>query len=346
MSLQNASKPRLSNIELLRIIAMLLVIVVHCNFFSLGAPTHKEALAEPLPSFVRFFIQSFSVLCVNVFVLISGWFGIRPKIKSVAGFIFQCLFFWVGIYLALLALGEVALTRKGIAECLLCSQANWFALSYLGLCVVAPLINTYIEQSSERELRTILFWFFLFQTIYGWVNNAASFFVNGYSTMSFIGLYMLARYVRLYPNRFTTRSRFFDLFIFGCIVLFDAMASYLSFRMINFRADVWLFSYISPLIIISALYLLLLFSKIQIQSKWINWVAASCFSAYLLHQSPNIAKPYFVSTVQLIYKDFSGFEVLVVMSLFVIAIFAVSVVLDQVRKVCWSCLLYVARVRK
>lgn len=61
---------RQSNIELLRIITMLLVMVVHANFFSLGSPSTKEFQAFPQISITRFFIQSISICCINIFVLI------------------------------------------------------------------------------------------------------------------------------------------------------------------------------------------------------------------------------------------------------------------------------------
>ena len=46
-------KERLPNFELLRILAMLLVLLVHCNFFSLGHPTQEEAVNILIPTFTR-----------------------------------------------------------------------------------------------------------------------------------------------------------------------------------------------------------------------------------------------------------------------------------------------------
>lgn len=48
-------KERLSNFELLRIIAMFLVLVVHADFFALGAPNREDVITEPLSSFGRYF---------------------------------------------------------------------------------------------------------------------------------------------------------------------------------------------------------------------------------------------------------------------------------------------------
>ena len=41
---------------------------------------------------LRMLFESLAIVCVNVFVLISGWFGIRPKWKSVTNFLFQVFF--------------------------------------------------------------------------------------------------------------------------------------------------------------------------------------------------------------------------------------------------------------
>ena len=77
--------------ELLRIVAMFLVLVVHADFFSLGTPTQELCQTMPLFAWGQFVVQSIAVVCVNVFVLLSGWFAIRPKWKSFLNFIFQCI---------------------------------------------------------------------------------------------------------------------------------------------------------------------------------------------------------------------------------------------------------------
>ena len=85
------TKVRQSNLELLRIVAMFLVLMVHANFLSLKAPIHEDGI----DCFVilKCFVQSISIVCVNVFILISGYFGIKLKIKSITNFCFNVSFF-------------------------------------------------------------------------------------------------------------------------------------------------------------------------------------------------------------------------------------------------------------
>lgn len=194
-------KQRDSNIELLRLIAMFLVLIVHADFFSLGAPSHEETLSAPLNAFARYFFESLSIVCVNIFILISGWFSIKPSKKSFCNFIFQCIFFLIGIYVLMLILGLTSLSVKGVAGCLVLLKWNWFIKAYIGLYIISPILNSFVETIDRKTFERTLLSFFVFQTIYAWISGAAVFFEDGYSTMSFIGLYLLARYIHIYrPN--------------------------------------------------------------------------------------------------------------------------------------------------
>ena len=82
-------KERDSNMELLRMIAMGLVLLVHADFFSLGAPSNVDAVQNPLDSSLRVFFGYLAWPCVDIFVLLSGWYGIKPSIKGACNFIFQ-----------------------------------------------------------------------------------------------------------------------------------------------------------------------------------------------------------------------------------------------------------------
>lgn len=90
------AKVRESNIELLRNISMFMILVIHANFVSLPRIDIGELTSNTVPSVTRFFIESLGIVAVNVFVFISGWFGIRTRLKSVLSFIYQILFFLLG----------------------------------------------------------------------------------------------------------------------------------------------------------------------------------------------------------------------------------------------------------
>lgn len=91
------NKVRQSNYELLRIVAMFMVMMLHVNFLALGKPTMDEANSATIPTFVRIMFEVMSVGCVDLFVLISGWFGIKANRKSLLAFVFQVVFICYGV---------------------------------------------------------------------------------------------------------------------------------------------------------------------------------------------------------------------------------------------------------
>ena len=91
---------RQSNLELLRILSMMLVMLVH--YLPLRSPTTATMLiAQPFKALMNLELRSIAIICVHCFILISGFFGIRWKVKSFLGLMFQLLF-WaiIGFFIA------------------------------------------------------------------------------------------------------------------------------------------------------------------------------------------------------------------------------------------------------
>ena len=325
---QLSRKTRQSNIELLRIISMFLVLVVHANFWALGRPTSLDMQMSPLASYTRFFIESLAIVCVNVFVLISGWFGIKPSVKGFSRFAFQCLFFLIGHYVVGLAIGASRLDIKGIAGCFCLLSNHWFIKSYVGLYILAPILNSFVKVADKKQLKLLLIVFFLYQTIYGW-SGAAAFFVNGYSTMSFMGLYLLGRYLNLYGNTQSTPP-----YIWICIYLTCGIVNTILAPVVPFMD---LYAYLSPVVIIASVSLFLGFVNLKIRpNKTINWIAASSFAIFLFHSNPNGMRYVFKNTIATIYSSTDGILCLFTIGLFLLAISAVAIILDQIRIAIWN----------
>lgn len=203
-------KVRQSNMELLRIIAMFLVLLVHADFFSLGAPSASDCVNAPVDSSLKVFFEAISIACVDIFVCLSGWFGIRPSVRGFSNFVFQCLFWLVGLYIITLLIGTSTFSIQGIKGCFALTKLNWFIKAYILLYILAPVLNAFVEKASQTEFRNVLVAFFVFEFIYGWIFSGSTQHIQGgYSTISFIGLYLLARYVRLYQPSISLKSKRF-----------------------------------------------------------------------------------------------------------------------------------------
>lgn len=327
---------RQSNFELLRIVAMLLVLVTHVNFYSVGWPSLEDLQNSPLSVAGRILMESISIVSVNVFVLISGWFGIYPTRRKFTKFIFQCLFFAIGIWLVATIIGyrDLNLSTAGMTlfKSLFCAD-YWFVYAYIGLFIMAPILNRFIDNEPPSALKFFLLAFFLFEFIYGWVFDGNG-FDAGYSAFSFIGMYCLGRYVRLYPSKMTTRKAGWDISAFLLCSLITAVLYIVALK-VHFDDIQKPFSYTSPFVILSSLSLLLCFSKFKIQSRAINYVAASSFSAYLLHTHPCSA-PLFVRCSKSIFNNNPFGSYLWKIGLFVLVVYLMATLIDQVRILVWK----------
>jgi peptidoglycan/LPS O-acetylase OafA/YrhL len=79
--------------ELLRIIAMFMVLVLHSNFAAVGEPTCDIINNNPFSQSLSVLTESFAVVAVDVFILISGWFGIHSSVKGFGNFVFIVIFY-------------------------------------------------------------------------------------------------------------------------------------------------------------------------------------------------------------------------------------------------------------
>lgn len=279
---------------------MLLVMVLHASFKALGAPSYLEIIQDPIHSFLRCLSESVSAICVNVFILISGWFGIKAKMVRLSEFLFQVFFFGFLMYFVLLSLGLTSsMDLKGWAYLILL-KTHWFVLAYIVLYIFSPVLNVFVSNCKEKELLHFLIAFFIIQTIYGLLIKS-EWFSGGYSPLSFMGLYLLARYMRLYPNTLTQFAKCYDLITYMALSLLTAA---LSMSLIVVRSDGWLvYDYLSPLVILASVYFFLFFTKISIKSRFINWVAISSFAAYLVHCDGHFIDSIYVKMIQEWYKE-------------------------------------------
>lgn len=336
----SVKKVRESNMELLRITAMLLVMVVHANFRALPVPTAHEIVAYPTSKFLMFLTEAISVLAVDLFVLLSGWFGIRPKASRLGELIFQVFFFGcfsIGIC-ALFAperLENTPFYGSAMSRLFLCGENDyWFVKAYIGLYIISPILNTFIEHATKKQFATVLIAFYIFQSIYGWIFNATKWFESGYSMVSFAGLYMLARYMRLYPIKLWHQSKWFDAAVYGVYVIILTVAMFY-IKKAGLRGGM-LYFYSCPLVIIAAMHFVLFFTKLKpFRSKFINWIGISAFAIYLTHSSSFIGY-FYDKSILYWFKTEPRLTFIAYTTILIIVVFIASILIDKVRILAWK----------
>lgn len=290
------------------------------------------------------FAESFSIICVNVFILISGWFGIKPKIKSLSNFLFQVFFFLFGIYLVMILTGFSSFSIKGILECFTITPWNWFIKVYLTLFFISPVLNAFVDHADKRTFKYVLITFFTFQTVYGWTGLSPH-YQGGYSTISFIGLYLLARYLKIYRPSFSMKSQLVYIYTYiGFVFLLTALTilpAYLpiSDKIVDFMIPK-LYQYICPLVIAESLAFFFIFEKMHVSSKCaniINKIAISNFAVFLLHTNPNVVDAVYRKNIKYLYTytDSMFVNVMLIGGL-ILFFFFLAILLDQIRLLLWN----------
>ena len=330
-------KVRRSNMELLRIVSMLFVMILHANFGGIHAPNHMDLTTAPSITFVRCFVEALSIVAVNAFVLISGWFGIHYSYRKLFMLCFQVLFYSVGFFIVFaFIVPSEAFSIDKIKGVFLFNGDYWFVKAYLVLFLLAPVLNAFVEHASKKQFLTVLLSYYTIHTIYGWLMDASvSFTMNGTTGLSFIGLYLLGRYIRLYSSKLTTMNRDKDLLVYvGCAFVLSVCNLLLLSRGLSVSVEGRLYSYASPIVIIASVALLLFFSKLSFSSKVINWIASSCFAVYLFHCNGFFFGKYYRELIASIYYDSRCALWGVVV--YIMLIYAAAILIDKVRIFLWN----------
>ncbi|MCR5670077.1 MAG: acyltransferase [Butyrivibrio sp.] len=199
------AKKRNANFELLRIVAMFMIITLHYNGYAdtllhLGVPASSVEVYATI-------LESFCIAGLNVYLLISGYFlsGSRMKISRLLQLIAQVYFYTVLISAALMIAGTYSMYAgnslyKTIQYMFpISSEHYWFVTAYVIMYALSPVMNAAIEKLSRKQMKTVilllLLWFCFIKSFVPvmFVTDKA-----GYDYGWFICLYLIAAYIRKY----------------------------------------------------------------------------------------------------------------------------------------------------
>lgn len=269
---------RLSNIELLRILSILMIVVHHVLVHGVYHVVNHTTLH---------FIDSFVIYGVNIFLLISGFFTIKLKWKSVINLFWICSF-WKLFHLSYETfVGKVSHNLfEWIAKPLAIpfSAGGWFIDIYILLLLLSPILNMTLTRMNKKELRLTILLMTIFNIVYCW-GLGKEHNVSGYSLYHFIYMYTLGFYLK-------SSSTSYKYPYLGIIVC--SISTFILSLTLGGRA----FSYNSPFAVMGALCIFMVFNKLTIESNIINITAQSVLSIYLLSDGGLFAK----NTYQL-YND-------------------------------------------
>lgn len=220
---------------------------------------------------------------VPLFVLISGYFGIKASPKGLIKLLGKVFVLTVPVLMIYNVSSGCGM--KGIIKSLLfvSNTPYWFVRIYVLLYLFSPVINHYLSNISDKKnlyLLTILGW----MSVYIGTSHGEPSLIDGKNLINFLFLYCLGNSLRKYESMINRRTALCGGGLFIVINLLT-VTMYTNYYDCIIGQAIWRlsFDYCSPILIFNSVLLFVIFSKINIKSNIINIIASSTFSMYLIH---------------------------------------------------------------
>lgn len=289
MAIEGQVAQRQSNFELLRIIAMLIIIAHHYVVLSGVTELYDFTQISPNMLFLQF-VGCGGKMAINIFVLISSYFVCLKNIiwEKVLKLILEILFYNILITSIFWLSGYQSLTFLSFFRQILdpvLTIGYEFVGSFIVFYLFVPFLNVLIGQLSKKQHFKLMM-------------LAVSFFCICYTltvlqacryVLWFMTLYTIGSYIRKYPNKYTEQKKYailsMLLFLFmtwGSIYMIDIWGGKFGFY------NYYYFCSDSQKVLALGLSvsIFVLFKNIHIKyNRIINTFAASAFGVLLIHSN-------------------------------------------------------------
>jgi len=281
-------KQRDSNLELYRIISMLMIVshhyVVNSGLTSADGPIFAAPLS--LRSLFLLLFGAWGKTGINCFVMITGYFMCKSNItaKKFAKLVCEWLFyryllyavFWISGYLPFTlktaVLGIVPITQIGVGF------TSCFVMFFLAI----PFLNVLVQHLNEKQHLYLLA---LTGFVYIFLGTAHRVTMNYVSW--FMVLYFIASYIRLYPKKIFGNTKIWGwmtLVSFALSAVSVLSATWLGTKLDRNLSYFFVQDSNTFLAVTNGVFSFLFFKNLKIPySKFINSVAASTFGVLCIH---------------------------------------------------------------
>lgn len=299
-------KERDSGIELLRIIAMFMVIGVHLWLY--GKYFDVAGEVGGIVYYSAFILKTFFRSAVNIFILITGFFTVRSKFDlkksygKVAKTYLAIFFYSVALSILTLCLGGdyqvVGGTYVPTSQIVvrmflpLTSQYWYFLTDYILLLLVVPFVNIALNGITKKQYQVLLavtsfimsVWLLLaninptgnFMREYGYEGIYA-----GKNLFSFIYIYIIGGYIGLHCNNHKRPKVIYLLLCLVCLGINCGLYAYLP---MSFEYTKAAMQYANPFVILVAVFLFMFFKDLHFKSKFINILGSTTIGIYAISE--------------------------------------------------------------
>lgn len=325
---------RQSNFELLRIICIFMILILHyCNSNMGGALNIKNIPEGSFNYYLVRAFESFSIIAVNCFIIITGFFSYNSKkikVKKIIDLICILLFYNIIIYIFALTMKLQKFDNKSFETFMetMHNGGSWFIVIYIILYMMIPFLNIIIKNINQKQFIFLIIFMLIMFSIYPTFLSNTTVKDNGYGIINFILLYFIGAYISKYKMNSKKAVIYFLIYIIMQTITF--------FNSIKNITNGNAFAYNSIFNIIGAIGLFLTFSRFNIKYKLINMISQHVLEIYIIHVN------VFICTYiwkDLLHSDKYYTSNYITLNLLksIGLVFIVCLIIDIIRKKIYSC---------
>lgn len=291
--------PRMANLELLRCIAMMMVVALH--YLSKGGLLGDLTAGNLSPvGFTAWIPEVFCIVAVNVYMLISGYFLCTSAFKP-SRLIQLWLQVWVysagigllAVFTGILPAGEVD-THYFLSILFPISMGHyWFMTAYVYLYLFLPLIGMAVRRMTKKQMQMALAGLLgIFCVLKSVLPFRLEMDGQGYDCIWYLCVFLAAAYIRRFGLPcLEKRRRSVCLYVIGCLAV---LAEVLCMQQVYLKTGsmglimkiATEYNHIFPFTAAVGLFMAFLSLRVsEGPSKIINRIAPYTLGVYLLHEN-------------------------------------------------------------
>lgn len=299
--LQSATE-RNSGLELLKIIAMFLVVMFHVTQ-TLTSSSKNAQLPQSyvlqigyattnIQHFVLSWIRAAGHLGNNIFFVCSAWFLLDNEKINTRKIAYMLIEVWVinFIFLVIFKVGNwYQLSLSEIVMTLLPNfyGLNWYISCYVLFYLIHGGLNIVIKNSSQKVLLTTNVVMIVLYCFLNWIVPGDQLFIS--PMVNFVVIYFLVAYIKLYMPRYSEDwKKGMWTFLVGFIgYLLLLLLSNFAGRHI-LREKHWLMIWLDalcPFFLLTAIGLFVVFKNRKFVNKSVNYISSMTLMIYIIHEN-------------------------------------------------------------
>lgn len=325
--MSSIQKTRQANFEVLRIFAMYLILLWHMKLHFMA----DSDVFHPLVVKVINLIASCITFHVDLFILITGYFGIRSSKKAIIRNLLLCtIYIWVFNALTYLLSGSYDLKEMIFP---ISHGPWWFMTVYFLLILIAPFLEKMFETFNNKDWGKLLATVLVINVYFGHYQHLRVVYLLGYDLVNMLTVYCLGAFLRKprFSNDYLLGGGKTKLIILFCFLAVLRIVVDKIIHVLN--CDISVGEYCAPLTMAMAVNVFLIFKNTTMKSsRWIMFFSSSAVGVYLITDYPFV-REYLSQILPQLYSEYchNGISGLLFLFVFSILLFIASVVIDKLR---------------